>query len=231
MVSSVLRSLGTAGSALVLLTGCTAEPDQADAEATNVAVENESDTATPRALSLADGTDVCFDAVEERLGSDVKIAELTTDISLGSEIEARDTEPAGTVTNCTVQYQDPSDPRKLLALSMAATPGQFGEPMPVEISVTGDAASFNLEDMLIPLGEVNASGLNQTLSSLEPKVAERFEPYGWEYIRFTAPDAFNDRHVFRVGVKGRLKTNDVQDDGQIVIAADGSTIIQDRLTS
>ncbi len=80
-----------------------------------------------------------------------------------------------------------------------------------------------------PLSEVGYGKLDATLASLKPKLDGALQPHGWQYIRLTAPDAFHDTHTFRIGMKGRLKSNDIQQDGQLVVATDGETIIRDRL--
>ncbi|MGB7407913.1 MAG: hypothetical protein WA908_05360 [Pontixanthobacter sp.] len=224
--------LGMATIACIGLTACGNGDDTGDSD---VALADDAAMAekTPQtaALNIADGPGVCLDAAAEKLGPDAKIAEVMTNFSVGSDIESRDDKPAGTVTYCMVQYQDPADPRKLLQSSMAGDTGTFGEPAPVEITVTGDASTFNIEDMLIRLGDVDYAALDRTLASLEPKLADAYQPHAWEFVKFTGPDAFQAGHHFRIGAKGRLKTNDIQDTGQVVIAPDGTTVLDDRLVS
>ena len=229
MLMKTRFAFGGAVAACLVLAGCGDSDAPADDDAMVANDVSAVDTPQTEALTMADGAGVCFKAVEEALGADVKIAEVMTNFSVGEAIESRDTEPVGTVTSCSVQYQDPADPRKLLERNMAATPGTFSEPNPVEITVSGDAASFDIEDMLVPLNQVNYAALDGTLKSLTSKLDGAYAPHAWNFIRFSGPDAFNDVHVFRVGLKGRLKTNDIQDDGQVVIAKDGKTIVDDRL--
>src|SRR5687767_13293981 len=94
----------------------------------------ESGGSSAPALTLASGPDVCFREIAKKFGSDVKVSEITSFFSAGEAIDGRSSEPRGQMTSCSVSYQDPSDPRKLLTTSFNTRTGTFGEPSPVEIT-------------------------------------------------------------------------------------------------
>src|SRR5690606_5335879 len=131
--------------AALALAACGGKQD-ADANADAAAAAADADAgaagvapafATP---TLADGPDVCFRAIAEHLGADVKVSEIS------SRFDAD-----GTLQSCTVDYQNPDDARKLVGVRMDTASGTFSEPHDIELTVTGNAADFRLEDYLIPL--------------------------------------------------------------------------------
>ena len=129
MISAALRFTGVAAIACLGLAGCSGE-DEVDADTAMVADDAAvmTDAADMEALTISDGIGACFEAIEDQLGSDIKIAEVNTNVSPGADLDSGASEPAGTVTSCSVQYQDPSNSKKLLERNMAGTPGRFGEP-------------------------------------------------------------------------------------------------------
>ena len=184
-----------------------------------------------RAPMLTDGPDVCFRAVAKHLGANTKVSELTSFFSVGSEIDSTNTEPKGEMTTCTVSYQNPADPRKLLTTSLDVASGTFSPPNPVEITVMGDEAKFRLENYLVPLSQVNAAALAATMKAQQPKLANTYSRYAWSGVRLSAPDAFSSTHTLRLDVTGRLTANDIKKDGYASVTTDGKTIKTNFLTS
>lgn len=180
-------------------------------------------------MNLAAGPDACFKAVAAEIGDDAKVSEITTMFSPGPEVDSSASEPAGTVSVCSAYYQNPDDPRKLLSISYVPALGEFTDPAEVEISTRGDAADFNLEDFLIPLSDVKAAALTQVFEANADKLGERYSAYAWTGVDLVDPGQFSDEFALRITYEGRLKSNDVKDDGYAMVALDGKTVTEDKL--
>tara|TARA_A100001391_G_scaffold78331_1_gene50573 strand:+ start:33234 stop:33854 length:621 start_codon:yes stop_codon:yes gene_type:complete len=180
-------------------------------------------------MSLSAGPDVCFNAVADQIGSDAKVSEITSMFSAGPDVDSSASEPAGTMTVCTAYYQNPDDPRKLLSISYVPALGEFTDPADVEVSVSGDAADFNLEDYLVPLSEVKAGALSAVFDANEAQLADKYSAYAWTGVQLADPGTFNDEFALRIAYEGRLKSNDVKDDGYAMVALDGTTVTDNNL--
>lgn len=96
------------------------------------------------------------------------------------------------MTSCTVDFQNPSDPRKLLTARFDTRTGTFGEPSPVEITVMGgNAANFRLADYVIPLSRVNAAALTGVMEAQAKRLKTVYGEYAWSGVRLSGPDAFS----------------------------------------
>ncbi len=180
-------------------------------------------------LTLADGPDVCFRAISEQLGKDLKVSEITSFFSPGSDIDSNAKSPAGEMTTCTVKYQSPDDPRKLISQDLDIDTGKFDAPRPLEITVTGNAADFKLDDYLIPLSQVNAAALTTIMASEKPALEGVYSKYAWDGVRLSPPGPFSDKHTLRVDVDGRLAANDIKENGYASISVDGKNITTNHL--
>ena len=182
------------------------------------------------APNLASGPDVCYRAIVSHLGKDTKVAEFTAFFSAGSDIDSMDREPQGQMKTCSVQYQSPDDPRKLLGTRMNVATGAFSPPNPIEITVMGDASKFRLEDHLIPLSQVNPAGLTTVMEAQKARLSGVYGKYAWTGVRLSGPGAFNAKHTLRLDIAGRLAVNDIKDNGYASVSLDGTKITADHLT-
>ncbi len=176
-------------------------------------------------LTLAEnGPDLCFKAAAEKLGSDAKIATLSSNFGVGENLEkyAVVSTPAGNLKGCSLDYQDPEDPRKLLSIAMDVATGEFGEPSPVEISVMGNAADFNLDDYVVPLSQIKTAGVAATIEEQKAALDDTFSSHALSMVRLMQPGLGRDEHKISVDFAGRLKSNDVIDTGSLGINIDGS---------
>ena len=182
------------------------------------------------ALTLASGPDVCFREIAKKFGADVKVSEITSFFSSGEAIAGRSSEPRGHMTSCTVSYQNPSDPRKLLTARFDTRTGTFGEPYPVEINVMGgNAADFRLADYVIPLSRVNAAALTGVMAAQEKRLKTVYGEYAWSGVRLSGPSAFSSTHTLRLDLDGRLAANDIKESGYASVSLDGKRITADHL--
>lgn len=182
------------------------------------------------APTLAQGPDVCFRAIAKHLGADTKVSEVTSFFSAGNEIDSSDDKPQGQLTTCSVQYQSPDDPRKLLGTRMDIATGQFAPPSPVEIRVTGgNAAEFKLDDHLIPLSKVSPAALTAIMDSQKAALSGVYSKYAWTGVRLESPGAFSNTHTLRLDVDGRLASNDIKESGYASITTDGQKITTNHL--
>ncbi len=185
---------------------------------------------TGKVATIGDGPDVCFRAVAKHIGADAKVSEVTSFFSAGPAIDGGADEPLGQLKTCTVQYQDPGNAKKLLEASMDVSTGQFRPSVPVEISVaSSDAASFRLEEYLIPLSKVNAAGLASTMDGQKARLRGVFSSYAWTGVRLESPGSFNNRHMLRLDLDGRLASNDIRKNGYASVTLDGKTITTNYL--
>lgn len=182
------------------------------------------------ALNISQGPDVCFRAIAKQLGPDAKVSEINAFFSSGKEIDSSDDEPKGQLTVCSVQYQNPADPRKLLGTSMDVRTGKFASPSPVDITVSGgDASTFKLADYVIPLAQVNAAGLAPFMEAQKGAMGKIFSRFAWSGVRLMAPGVFSDVHVLRLDIEGRLASNDIKENGYAEFAVDGKTLKSNEL--
>ncbi len=189
-----------------------------------------SKAAAAMTLNLSQGPDVCFKAIVKHLGADTKVSEMTSFFSSGPDLEGgSSSEPEGTLTTCKADYQSPADPRKLVSTSMDTKTGVFSEPQPMEITVMGDAASFRLEDHLIPLSQVDASALTGVMEAEKPKLSGVYSRYVWSGVRLMGPGAFSNTHTLRLDLEGRLAANDIKNSGYASVSVDGKKITKNLL--
>lgn len=177
----------------------------------------------------------CYELLADEIGADAKIHNVYSAFFAGVDLAPDqrfpfDPIPQGAMNTCSVEYQDPDDPKKLLSLNMSGISGEFEEPVPLEISVSGDAATFDLEDYLIPLSEVNTDGLQALMDEQQGRLEGAYSDYAWTRVDLSGPDTFNPEHEFRVALAGRVKSNDVLDTGAMTLKPDGSVISLDDLT-
>lgn len=213
--------------------GDKAADDAASKTAGTPAATAPADTAAASAKvpTLADGPDVCFRAIAKHLGADAKVSEITSFFSVGSDIDASATKPAGEMTTCTVEYQNPDDPRKLLSTRYDEKTGIFSAPSQVEISVMGgNAAEFKLDDYLIPLSQISAAQLTSVMDAQKARLAGVYGKYAWSGVRLSSPGPFDNKHTLRLDVTGRLASNDIKQDGYASVTTDGTKITADHLT-
>lgn len=119
-------------------------------------------------------------------------------------------------------YQDPDDPRKLREMSMDVATGEFDQSKPVEITVMGDAASFNLEDFLVPLSSIDTSGFGDAIAKQQDKLDATFSEHALSRVSLDDPGPTRAKHIVSFNFDGRLKSNDVLDNGGFALNVDGS---------
>lgn len=187
-----------------------------------------SSTSVP-ALTLASGPDVCFREIAKAFGPNIKVAEITSFFSPGEAIKGPGAEPRGEMTSCTVEFQNPADPRKLLSARYDSRTGAFGEPNPVEITVMGNAADFRLSDYVVPLSRVDAAALAGVMAAQDKRLKTVYGDYAWSGVRLSAPDAFSRTHTLRLDLDGRLAANDIRESGYASVSLDGKRVTRNFL--
>lgn len=202
----------------------------ADVAATQAGDGGTSDAPKVAALNISEGPDVCFRAIANYLGPDAKVSEINSFFSSGKDIDSSDDEPQGQLTVCSVQYQNPADPRKLLGTSMNVQTGEFAPPSPVDITVSGgDASEFKLADYITPLAQVNATALASFMEAQKGSMSKIYSRFAWSGVRLMSPGVFSNVHVLRLDIDGRLATNDIKESGYAEFATDGKTLKSNNL--
>lgn len=178
------------------------------------------DTAAPASVPrFADAHDACFRAAAEQIGADIPVSEINSTFSAGT----------GELQLCTVDYQNPADPRKLVGQRLDVATGRFSEPYDIELSVSGDAASFRLDDYVLPLSRVDAAALPAVIEAQKPALDGVYGSYAWTSVRLMPPGAFSDTHTLRLDLDGRLAANDVRNSGYLSVSTDGGTVVANHL--
>ena len=212
------------------LVACGSRNDASNASFATGKVAGPATQTAAAAPNLAQGPDLCFRAIAKLLGADAKVSEITSFFSAGSDIDSSDTKPKGEMKLCTVDYQDPSDPRKLLSTSLDVATGVLAPAKPVEITVAGgDAATFKLEDYIIPLSKVDPAALTAVMTAQKARLDGIYSHYAWTGVRLSAPGPFSDKHTLRLDITGRLASNDIKGSGYASVTTDGKTITADHL--
>lgn len=187
-------------------------------------------TVGAKILSLASGPDVCFREIGKQFGPEVKLSEVTSFFSAGEKIDGRSSAPRGQMTSCSVSYQSPSDPRKLLSARFDPNTGSFGTPTPVEITVMGgNAADFRLADYVVPLSRIQPAALSQLMKAQEKRLQAVYSDFAWSGVRLSSPGAFSRTHTLRLDLDGRLAANDIKESGYASVSLDGKRITADFL--
>lgn len=171
-----------------------------------------------KSLAFDDGADVCFREVSALLPAETKVQEISSYFGEDGKLQV-----------CTVDYQDPQDPRKLVGQRFDAHSGKFSEPYQIELSVSGNAADFRLEDYLVPLSQVDTSGLGATVEGLKPSLDEVYGSYRWVSVNLESPGPFNEVHTLRLNLEGRLAANDVRNTGSAWLALGGNEVVRNAL--
>lgn len=121
-------------------------------------------TAAPAMPTFADGLDVCFRTIAAHLPATTRVSEVMSSFAAGSD-------PARSPLQlCTVDYQNPDDPRSLVGIRLDPATGRFSDPYAIELSIAGNAADFRLDDVLVPLSQVDASPLAAVTEALRPQL-------------------------------------------------------------
>lgn len=225
-----------AATALALLAGCgnkNSDSPPAGAPAAAAAPtgpELPESKAETYAASLNDGIFWCFDKARAKLGDAMKFQEIVSyyekpdtlnkgpTVRIGNRAEV----PAGSLTTCHVDYQDPQNKLKMLRLDMNVHSGEWNAPEALEINVIGNADSFKLEDHLVPASIFKPEALQKQFDALKPRLEARFSVYQNDAVRFEAQGP--QKAVMNVNFYGRLKTNDLISNVSVGVPADGASV-------
>ena len=207
----------------VILAACGGTADEvaaASADGTPSAPAATADSAAPVSVPrFADAHDACFRAAAEQIGAETPVSEINSSFSAET----------GELQVCTVDYQSPADPRKLVGQRLDLATGRFSDPYEIELSVSGDAAAFRLEDYVLPLSQVDAAALPAVIEAQKPALDGVYGRYAWTSVRLMPPGAFSDRHTLRLDLEGRLAANDVRNSGYLSVSTDGGSVVANHL--
>lgn len=180
-------------------------------------------------MNISEGPDICFKTAFEKIGSDAKIFDATAMFSPGEAIDASAMGEAGSVVTCQVSYQNPDDPRKLLAIQYAgAGAGIWQEEIPTELDVDGPAEDFTLDDVLIAQGDINAAAAVAQLENAVAELDAELSSYAITMLRVQRSRTNGEPSIY-VQMQGRLASNDLQQDGYIETSLDGSEVYLNQL--
>lgn len=210
-----------------------AQRDAADAAATSAAAaESAAAEAAAWPIPTMDeaGPTVCFDLVNEQIGTDLRVHEITSFFALGPDLEDPDlasgeAPPQGELDSCSIVYQDPDDELALLQRDLDLETGEFAEPVPLDLDVWGDPAEFDLDDYVMDLEQVDVSGLGDLLNGEEAAFDGVFSDYAWDRVWLSPPGGTSAEHEVRVDVTGLLETNGVEASGSLFLTPQGEVTL------
>jgi len=228
-----LLSCAAIAAVAVTLAACGKGTDKTTGNTLSSALSAVSGSAGGYKYSAADGYDICLRMVAEKLGPNAKVSSVTGYFSPGKDIDPKGSiaddpdkpAPQGALTQCTVDYQNPQDARKLLRMQMNIHTGQFGTPAPLEIHAS-DPSHFNLEDYLITLDKVGFAGVKQFMDSQSAITSKKFSKFAWDRITLDEPGTFSNKHTILVNYSGRLASNDIEQNNYARLSVDGKKVLQ-----
>lgn len=176
------------------------------------------------ALSLAkDGPDACFKAAASAFGAETKVMKLFSSFHMPEDLQEYVIikAPVGDLKSCSVEFQDPDNPNKLLRADMDVATGEFKSPKPMELKVIGDSASFRLDDVVFPLSRIDTSKIAPAVSSQAATLDNTYSSHALSGVDLTDPGPGRASHGISVSFKGRLKSNEVLRSGSMRLTTDG----------
>jgi len=175
--------------------------------------------------SLNDGVLVCLRQVKARLGDDAKVAEVSSYFHKPEKLEDRGMDQAkpGALRSCRVDYQDPANPNKMLRQDMQVKTGEFSDPKPLEISVIGDKAKFNLSDHVVPIKMWNLDAVDKLISAQSPAAEKVFSVYQLDSANLRM-NTIKGHFEVTVGFAGRLKGNDLLESKGVGVLPNGTKV-------
>jgi hypothetical protein len=227
-------SLGTIICVACALAGCDKVAKQVDKEV-NATTSSVTSAVAGDAfkLTLADGPAACLTAYKEKIGQDFKILDFSTFYVLPETIDIKATSSykgskGGEMKSCDIKIQDPTDEKKAVGYQMDMKTGAIKGPIPVEISVSGDAESFKLNEVVYPAGGIDFAAIQGNIDALKPKLDAKYSVYQVSGIRMDS-DLRTGKPHFLVHIDGKLKGNDVKKNELITLSPDGKKVLGNSL--
>jgi len=62
------------------------------------------------------------------------------------------------------------------------------------------------------------------MDAQKAKLGGVYSRYAWSGVRLSAPGAFSNTHMLRLDLTGRLKSNDIKEDGYASVTTNGKTV-------
>jgi len=213
----------------VALVGC----DKIANKVANKVTQSSSVTGNAFKFTLADGPAACLKAYKEKIGQDFKILEFSTWYALPETIDSKDIShykgsKGGEMYSCDIQIQDPANEKKAVGYDMNMQTGEIEGPIPVEISVSGDAASFKLSDVVYPAGNIDFAAIQGNIDAIKPKLDAKYSVYQVSGIRMDS-DLRTGKPHFLVHINGKLKANDIKESILMTLSPDGKKVLSNDL--
>ena len=190
-------------------------------------------TAESYKFTLNDGPAACLNAYKEKIGQDFKILDFSTYYVLPETIDQRDSSnykgaKGGEMKTCDIKIQDPADEKKAVGYRTDMKTGEIKGPIPVEISVTGNAEAFRLSDSVYPVGNIDYAAIQKNIDALKPKLDAKYSVYQVSGIRMDS-DFSTGKPKLLVHLDGKLKANDVKKNELITLSPDGVKVVHSSL--
>jgi hypothetical protein len=175
-------------------------------------------------FSYADGVDICFKKIREKLGEAAMVKEIESIFKVEETDGAQKSNPVLSV--CKLQYQDPKNPQQLLSQEMDTSSGDFKEPRPLELKIIGgDPEKFKLESVLIPLKNVNTSTVQAQINQNKPKLDARLTDYAVYYLDLNDGGMLGAGHKLSLNIAGKFKTNGTKASIGMEFSPDGQKVL------
>jgi len=183
--------------------------------------------------TLADGPAACLGAYQKKIGQDFNILDFSTYYVKPETIDASDARnykgtKGGEMKTCDLKIQDPADPKKAVGYRMDMKTGEISGPMPVEITVSGNAEAFKLSEVVYPVKDIDYAAIQKNIDSIKPKLDEKYGVYQVTGIRMDSDLRTGKPHLL-VHIDGKLKANDVAKNVLLQLTPDGKKITMNSM--
>jgi hypothetical protein len=177
---------------------------------------------------LSDGAFVCLDKAKEKLGADAKLLSMFSTFASPADFNKNNEylpTALGSLSNCYVDYQNPENPNKVLRLNMNVQTGKFLAPEAQELHVSihaKDLSKFSLSEGVVPMSIFDIKALQ---TQTEAQTAFLTPSFSNHHIQMVIAKSYADGSAeAKVNFMGRLKTNDLIAERNMVAKPDGKVM-------
>jgi hypothetical protein len=178
-------------------------------------------------FSYADGIDICFKQIRRKLGDAAMVNTIESIFDDTDSNGAKKSNPPLSV--CTVQYQDPSNPKQLLRQAMNTNTGEFEAPRPMELRILDNPEAFKLESVLIPIQSINPLAVADQIDRDKSKLDNRLTDYTVHYLHLSDGGPLGTSHQLSLNIVGKFKANDTKASIMMQFSPDGKTLLSSDL--
>jgi hypothetical protein len=178
-------------------------------------------------FSYADGIDICYKQIRQKLGDQAMINAIESIFDDTDNNGTKRSSPALSV--CTVQYQDPSNPKQLLSQAMNTNTGKFEAARPMELRILNNPEAFKLESILLPIQSINPLAVAEQIERDKSKLDDKLTDYTVHYLSLNDGGPLGGNHQLSLNIVGKFKANETKASIMMQFSPDGKTLLSSDL--